>query len=348
LLGRTEMLNEINFNTFILPASLIIVSLIVGYVIDRILIKKLLKKTRFGKRKANEILVKPLKGHIFLWFILFSISVALRIINLNPEQLTYINKFIIGTAIFSVTIVIARSVAGYLKTHKVKVEGVLPSPSIITYIAKIIILGIGFLVLLQTLGITIAPLLTALGVGGLAVALALQETLSNLFAGFHIIASKQFTSGDYIQLESGQEGYIQDVTWRNTIIRTFQNNMIVVPNSKIASVILTNYNQPIQEMKIRIPVGISYDSDLEHVERVTLEVADEVMKEVSGGIPDSKPVIRYRSFDDSSISFRIVLSTAEYEKQYIIQHEFIKRLHKRYKKEGIVIPFPIRTIYQAK
>lgn len=341
------MFNEWQLNRLILPGSIITACLISGYIFDRILIKKLLSRSSFSKRRANEIIVKPLHGHVFLWFILFSIYAAMKYFKLDQDQLSFINKSIISLAIISVTLVFSKSVIGYIKTHQSKVKGILPSPSIVSYIARIIIFSIGFLILLQTLGITIAPMLTALGVGGLAVALALQDTLSNLFAGFHIIASKQLTSGDYVQLDTGEEGYIQDVTWRNTIIKTFENNMIIVPNSKIASVILTNFNQPVQEMKIRVSVGVHYDSDLEHVERVTLEVAEEVMKAVTGGIPDSKPLIRFRSFDDSSISLRVSLYTSEYEMQFMIQHEFIKRLHKRFKKEGIVIPFPIRTIYQA-
>jgi small-conductance mechanosensitive channel len=85
-------------------------------------------------------------------------------------------------------------------------------------------------------------------VGGLAVALALQDTLSNLFAGLHIIASKKLLPGDYFLLDSGEEGYVQDVNWRNTFIRTLRNNMIVVPNARLASAILTNYYQPSSEM----------------------------------------------------------------------------------------------------
>ena len=338
------MLSNLMLNTVFIAGLVIVLSLAAGFIIDRIIIKKLQSSKSFSQRKINEIFVKPLKGHIFLWFILLSISVGLRFFQLEPRQLSYISKFLVGTAILSVTIVLAKSVAGIIKTHKKKVEGVLPSPSIIIYLVKIIIISIGFLILIQSLGITIAPLLTALGIGGLAVALALQDTLSNLFAGFHIIASNQLTSGDYVKLDTGEEGYIQDVTWRNTIIKTFKNNMIIVPNSKIASAILTNYNQPVQEMKIWIRVGVSYNSDLEFVEKVTVDVANEVMRDVTGGLTDSKPFIRFMSFDDSSISLRVILFTKEYEMQYIIQHEFVKRLHKRYKREGIVIPFPIRTI----
>ncbi|MDI6784396.1 MAG: mechanosensitive ion channel family protein, partial [bacterium] len=207
---------------------------------------------------------------------------------------------------------------------------------------------IGLLVILQTLGLSITPILTALGVGGLAVALALRETLSNLFSGLHILASKQIKPGDYVKLDSGEEGYITDITWRNTTIKTLANNMVIVPNSKLASAIITNFHLPENNVKVYIPVGVSYTSDLEKVEKVTVEVAKEIMQEIPGGVPEFDPVIRYSEFADSSIKFTVVMYAKDFIDQYLIKHEFIKRLHKRYITEGIEIPFPIRTVYMKK
>ena len=165
-------------------------------------------------------------------------------------------------------------------------EGVLPSTSIITNIVRIVIYAIGLLFLLQSLGISITPLLTALGVGGLAVALALQETLTNLFAGIQIIASGKIKPNNYVQLESGQEGYVQDITWRSTTIKALPNHIIIVPNSKMAGAIVRNYSLPENEIAVLINVGVSYDSDLEKVERVTIEVGKETLKDVQGGVPE--------------------------------------------------------------
>ncbi len=208
-----------------------------------------------------------------------------------------------------------------------------------------ITIGILFaLIILQSLGIRITPILGALGVGGLAVALALQETLANLFAGIVIILSKQLRPGDFVQLSSGEQGYVEDVTWRNTTIRSLPNNMVIVPNAEISSSIITNYYQPEQQMAVLVDVGVSYESDLEHVEEVTTEVATEVMTEIEGGIPESEPFIRYNNFGEYSIDFTVIMQTSEVVNQYVIKHEFIKRLHRRYWEEGIEIPFPIRTI----
>jgi small-conductance mechanosensitive channel len=135
-----------------------------------------------------------------------------------------------------------------------------------------------------------------------------------------------------------------DITWRNTTVQQRRNNIIIIPNSTLASTITTNFNLPKRELAIRVNVGVSYNSDLEHVERVTVEVAEDVMKTVDGAVPTHKPFIRYTDFGDSSINFYVNLRMAEYDRQFRIVHEFIKRLHKRYNEEGIVIPFPIRTL----
>lgn len=216
--------------------------------------------------------------------------------------------------------------------------------TIFANIVRVLVWTIGGLVVLQTVGVSVAPILGALGVGGLAVALALQDTLSNLFAGLHIITSKKLLPGDYVEFDSGEEGYVQDVNWRNTTIKTLGNNAIVLPNSRVATAILTNYYQPSTESSLIVQVGVSYSSDLEAVERVTVEVGREVLAEVSGGIEDFEPLIRYHNFGDSSIDFSVILRIAEPTAQYLIKHEFVKRLHARYQREGIDIPFPIRQV----
>ena len=195
------------------------------------------------------------------------------------------------------------------------------------------------------LGIEITPVLTALGVGGLAVALALQDTLSNLFSGIHIIASKQIKPGDYVKLDSGNEGYVVDVGWRNTTIRALANNMIIIPNAKLASAIITNFYQPDLEMGMGVEISVSGDNDLDTVERVTIEVAKEIIAKTPGVINSGEPAIRYGSFADGDITFGVGFRIKEFTDQYLVKHEFLKAIYKRYKVEGIRLASPTRTIY---
>jgi small-conductance mechanosensitive channel len=198
---------------------------------------------------------------------------------------------------------------------------------------------------LQTVGVQITPIITTLGIGGLAVGLALQDTLANLFSGFYLIISKQVRTGDYVKLDAGHEGYVIDISWRNTTIKEISNNVVIVPNSKLSSAIFTNYHLPAKEITLTMNVGVSYDSDLEQVEKVTVEVAKEVMEEIAPELKESEPYIRFHTFNDFSIDFTLYMRVSEYFDQRIGKHLFIKKLHKRYQQAGIQIPFPIREVY---
>jgi small-conductance mechanosensitive channel len=174
----------------------------------------------------------------------------------------------------------------------------------------------------------------------------LQDTLSNFFAGIHIILSRQIRIGDFIQLDSGEEGYVVDINWRNTTIQKITNNMIIIPNTKLAATIVTNYYQPMKHFLLRIGVGVSYDSHLEHVEKVTMEVADQVLKAFYETWHSKEPIsFRFHTFNDFSIDFNVLLPVREFRDKYPVQSLFVKRLHERYNEEGIVIPFPIRTLH---
>jgi small-conductance mechanosensitive channel len=261
----------------------------------------------------------------------------------GPVQHT-VNQVLQVLLISVVTVSAARVIAGLVRTVTASRSGVAGSATIFVNITRVLVLAIGFLVMLQTLGISIAPLLTALGVGGLAVALALQDTLANLFAGIHILASKTVQPGDYIRLSSGEEGYVEDINWRQTTVRDLSNNLVVIPNGQLAKSNMTNFMRPEQELTITVQVGVAYDSDLEQVERVTAEIVTEVMTEITGAVPEHEPAIRFHTFGDSRIGFTVILGVGEFSDQYRIKHEFIKRLHRRYREEGIRIPSPARTV----
>jgi small-conductance mechanosensitive channel len=246
--------------------------------------------------------------------------------------------------ILAATLTAARVITGLVRSLAQSRSGVAGSATIFVNLTRVVILAMGCLVVLQTLGISIAPLLTALGVGGLAVALALQDTLANLFAGVHILASKTVQPGDYIRLSSGEEGYVVDINWRNTVVRQLSNNLVIIPNAQLAGTNMTNFNRPEQQLSIMVQVGVGYDSDLDHVERVTTEVVENVMTDITGAVPDHEPAVRFHTFGDSRINFTVILGVGEFSDQYRIKHEFIKQLHQRYQKEGITIPAPTRTL----
>jgi small-conductance mechanosensitive channel len=336
-----------NLTHWTVAAIYIIGGFVVGFVLEKIVLAELRHIAKKTPWKGDIVIINSMRGMVIIWLLIAGVYGAILSIPMSPSLLAHLKQILLVVVILSGTLVMAKMTAGIVSIYVQREDVPLPSTSIFRNLTKVLIFLIGILIILHSLGISITPILTALGVGGLAAALALQPTLANLFSGLQIIAAKQLHPGDYVKLDSGEEGYVTDVTWRNTTIRALPNNMIIVPNSRMASAIITNYYQPQQETAVLIQVGVSYDSDLKKVEKATIEVGKEVMKEVEGGIPEFEPFIRYHTFDDSSINFTVILRTKEYVGQYLIKHEFIKRLHERYNKEGIVIPFPIRTVYMT-
>ena len=338
-------LTYLSMEQVVIPLIFIAGAFLLGIIFDKIILKEIKKIAARTKWEGDEVIIHALQGMTMFWFFAAGFYGALRYIELSQRLTDFFEKMLLVLVILSITLALAKILVGFVNLYSRKVGGVLLSTTMFANITRILVFIIGVLIILQSLGISIAPILTALGVGGLAVALALQETLSNLFAGIQIIASKQIKPGDFVKLDSGEEGFVTDITWRYTTIRTLPNNMVIIPNAKLASALVTNYNSPEKEMAVLVQVGVSYDSDLEKVEKVVIEVGKEIMQEVKGGIPGFEPFIRFHTFGDFSINFSVILRGLEFVDQHLIRHEFTKRLHRRFNAEGIVIPFPIRTIH---
>jgi small-conductance mechanosensitive channel len=334
-----------NWETSIIPLTIFILCNVVGVILSKFFFRKLDQLFEKISGIYYGVIINSLKGMPILWGLIIGSYSAIHVVALSAYWLHLLETFFLVIIVLSATIIIARIFSGVVKVYALTATGIFPTASILANLAEVSIYIIGMLVLLQDFGISITPMLTALGVGGLAVALALQDTLSNVIAGLHILISRQIQAGDYIKLSTGEEGNIIDISWRNTIIKALGNNMIIVPNQKIASAILTNYHLFNTELSISVAVSVSYDSDLEHVERVTLAVATEIMNEFTDGLEKFEPTVRFHTFGESSINFNVALRVKEFVDQYKMKHEFIKRLHKRYRQEEIEFPFPSRNIY---
>src|SRR5205814_1502896 len=174
----------------------------------------------------------------------------------------------------SLTLMCMRITRNMVRFYGNQVPGALPVTTLTQNLAQILVLILGALVILAPFIRRLAPILTALGVGGLAVALALQDTLSNLFAGIHLLADKPIRVGDYVRLSAENvEGHVVDVGWRSTRLRMLQNNVVVVPNKRVAESIITNYDLGETRMAVLIRVRVDYDADAELVERLLVDEA---------------------------------------------------------------------------
>lgn len=322
----------------------VVVSWLLGYGIGAALIPRLADYAPTRERRLIESVARLVRRRLPWWAVLIGLWVSAGYWPLTPEGRVLVERTIFVIGALSVTLTAAAVASHAVDTYGGVIAPALPVSSLTRNIAWALVATLGVLVVLNGLGLSITPMLTALGVGGLAVALALQEPLANFFAGLFITLAGQLRVGDYLKLDSGQEGYVVDFSWRSTRLRMLANNLVIVPNARLAQAIVVNHHLPAQDLAVLVEVGVDYASDLAHVERIVVEVGRAVMNEVPGGVPEFDPFIRYHTFADSSINFTVILRGREFVDQYLIKHEFIKRLHARFDREGIVIPFPMRTI----
>lgn len=214
-------------------------------------------------------------------------------------------------------------------------------------IARVLIYVLGILIILSELGVEIAPLIAGLGIAGLAVALALQDTLGNFFAGVYMMADKPIRPNDYIKLDGTDvEGTVIEVGWRSTKILTLANNHVFVPNSKIAQSIITNFYSPEKNMGFVMEFSASYDDEPEKVVEALLEAAKEVEKRTGKILCSKAPSwARPDTFGDSAINYKVGVRVPMYTDRFGIKGEMVKEVYKQFKARGITIPFPVRTVY---
>ena len=331
------------------PILILVGFVAAGYVLRIVLNIYITRLTRKTKTKIDDIILEAIKTPIVAIFLILGVNFALARVPLIPAVvMQYLPTISYVLIVLVATLTAVRIITGTLRYYsktRPNLKTVVPT---VQKIVKFIAAFVALLIILDGLGVNVTAAVAALGIGGLAIAFALQGTLAEFFAGLYIMSDRPVRVGDYIALDTGQKGYVVDIGLRSTKIRELPNNIIVIPNSKLAGSIVTNYYLPEKEMACLVQVGVSYDSNLEKVERVTVNVAKKVIKKVEGEMPGFEPFIRYHTFSDFSINFTVILRVKEFTNQYLLTHEFIKALHKRYKKERIEIPYPIRTVYTRK
>ena len=359
----------------LLSGCVLIAAFVIGCLLNHVVNRKLLQRVDTSEINLQSIFIRALRGIP----ILFCLATALYWIVDSvsfPASIAKIFSCIFFTVIvFTIVRVLERTLSGLVNWKLSGTDNAMAQSTLLDTIFTVVIYGIGVLIILQYYGISITPIITAMGVGGMALALGLQETLANIFSGLQLIISKQLQVNDYVRLSTGEEGRVTDINWRYTTITPPNNgNIVVIPNKTIAAAITTNYSKPRDDIVVTIPVGVAYDSDLQFVEKVTLEVAKEVTVKLykeeatlddseDDAAPDSQqstkslddelktiglpaPIVRFHTFGDSSINFNVILHSSSFDLQYELKHEFIKALTDRYRKENIEIPFPIRTLIQ--
>ena len=337
----------------VLIGTIIIVSL--AYITLKLIAKRAARTKKGYGRYIIKRLLKPLLLLILIIGVYTSLKTlsitnncALCSFEMSENNFLVLDAvfFILGTIAFALLLsrIVSVLMIGWMKV----VKSYDKPPGLITKMFTAIIFILAFIVILSYFKIDITPLVAGVGLGALAIGLALQSTLSNFFAGVHLISDQPIRVGDFIELDTDNTGIVEDIGWRSTRIRMLTDNLLVIPNNKLAESNIINYSMPKQDLSIWVPCGVAYESDLKRVEKVTLEVAKEIQENTKGAVKNFEPGFRYREFGDSNINFITILRVENPMDRFVVRNEFIKALKERFDKEKIEISWPIRKVYNIK
>ncbi len=329
--------------TLLFPFQFVLYGLAAGLLVEFLLLRRVEAALRRRGQTLAASILRSLHWSPLLALTALGLHEAFRTSSLRYALQFDLDKALGAAVIFVFTLLAGRVAAVLLGEYLQRNTAAQASASLLTSLARIAIWSIGALLILQSFEISITPLLTALGVGGLAVALALRDTLENLFSGLQIIASRQLRLGDYIKLEGGSEGIVTDITWRNTTIRDLSNNTIVVPNVKLAQATFTIYALPDRELQVAVPVLVPYGTDLDAVERISLDVARTVLSDAKVQVDGYEPYVRFQEFGSDNVRLTVNLRAAEFADQFALRSDFLKLLHARFLAEDVEAPFPARV-----
>lgn len=324
------------------PAA-VLAWLLAGWLGKKIALRRLRAWAARTATDWDDLLVEALDFPLTFLILVSGLALLVRLLPMPGKADRVAMLALQGAAIFAAVCFLDALVRGLLGRSKAPSFSAV-SQGVTKGLVRAFVITIGALIFLDQLGISITPILASLGIGSLAVALALQDTLSNFFAGLHVAIDKPVQEGDFVRLESGQEGTVIEVGWRSTRLRTPSNNVVVIPNKKFMDGVITNYSLPDREIAVLVEMGVHYGEDLDRVERVASDVGRDVMQRVPGGVAEFEPMVRFHTLADSSVNFTVVLRGVQVFDAGLIKHEFIKTVHERFRKEGIAIPYPTRTL----
>jgi len=332
-------------------AVIVLISIVVAFLVFKLIFPLIVRFTQWTPTDLDSRLVRSMRwpttfGILVLGAYLAAV-IAFELTGSERERADTIARALgIVVGITVVVGLMSSAIDWYLETLAGRTNHVVDLRlfPLIRRVGGVIIYGIGALLVLDVMDINISPLIAGLGLGGLAVALAIQPTLANLFAGTYVMTEGVISTGDYIELESGMAGYVVEVGWRSTRIRTWGNNLVVVPNARFAETIITNYQQPVPAVNVYVTCGVSYDSDLDLVEEVSREVMNDLVENDHNAVRSYGAWFAFDAFGESNIAFWLFLQARDRVSSFNLQSALIKNLHRRFQEEDITINYPVRTL----
>ena len=333
-----------------IAVGLLAAGLVLAWGLGRVLPRVVHILTRATQTELDDMLAHEVRAPAVALVVVQAAYIALRSLSYLDGHTVTLQRLWAAATLLVAVVLIWRVVGATFRWYGARAaagqsllgEKVLP---ILRRIVNVTIVLVGGVIVLDQLGIAISPLLAGLGIGGLAVALAAQPILANIFAGSYVLSDGSIRVGDFIDLDGGPTGWVEDIGWRATRIQTFDNNMVIVPNSTLADATVTNFDTGAPPVGAPVLCGVAYEEDLDAVEAIVIETLQGIVRDLPEADAGYAPLLRYQSFGESNVDFLIKLRATNRRDVGLVQHEMIKRVHARLAAAGITINYPARRLF---
>ncbi len=329
---------------FLLIFLLTVIAAWIAKIILKNILKPLTKKTN---TKIDDLIVRNLSSVIFYIIIAVGLKVSLTFVALDSF---YYHCIVDTFLIIAVTILVVKIVNDLahhwkkdwaLKTASTADDRLIP---MIEKIAKVIIIALAVIFIFDSWNVDISPLLATAGIAGIAVSFAVKDSLANILGGLQLVLDKTFKVGDKVKLESGELGVILDIGLRSTKLKTYDNEVIYIPNGYLANAKVRNYTVPDLKLRVNVNFGVAYGSDTDKVRDIVLRT----LKKMDSVLDDPEPVVQFLEMSDFSLDFIARVWVKDYQEAYSMKLQTTDEIYKALNREGINIPFPTHTVYTKK
>jgi len=340
----------ISGNLYLRFLVILLITIIIAYlakIILRQVLKPLAKKT---KTKIDDLIIKSLSSIIFYIVLLVGLKVGLQNFELRENVQTVFDGIINTLLILTVTLLLLKIIGNFaqqwmrewkFRTKTTADERLIP---LLQKILKGVVIILAIIFVFNAWKINISPLLTTVGIAGLAIGLAVKDTLGNILGGLQLVLDKTFKVGDKVQLESGEMGTILDIGLRSTKLKTYDHEVIFIPNGYLANAKIKNFTHPDVSIRVNVDFGVIYGSDPEKVRQVVLKA----IKKIETVIEEPEPVVQFLKMSDFSLDFVARAWVKSYTEAYSTKLKMTDEIYNALNKANISIPFPTRTVYTKK
>lgn len=324
-----------------------VIALIIAYI-AKIILKKVLKPlAQKTKTKVDDLIIRSISSILFYIVLFLGIRLGLQYFELRTTiYLSLVDSVLVFILVIFLFRIVHNFAKQWMKEWKFKTKTTADERLIpfLEKVLKTVVIILGLFFIFNAWKINISPLLATAGIAGLAIGFAIKDALSNILGGLQLVLDRTFKVGDKVQLESGEMGIILDIGLRSTKLKTYDNEVIYIPNGYLANSKIKNFTHPDVSIRVNVNFGVEYGSDPEQVRKVVLEA----IRKIDTVIEEPEPVVQFLKMSDFSLDFIARAWVSRYTDAYQTQLKMIDEIYKALNKANIGIPFPTRTVFTKK